>query len=409
MSSQDLVPHLFRTEYSNIVGVLIKHFGLENIDVAEDIASETFLAALESWRFNGLPNAPTAWLYTVAKNKARNHLVRAKIMYETSPDVLEKIATTIDLSHENISDSQLRMIFVVCHPSIPLESQIGLALRILCGFGIGEIADAFLTTKDTINKRLFRAKEALRNNNVSLEVPGEEEMERRLTSVLTTIYLLFSEGYYSESQPEVLREDLCQESIRLTELLMGYEATCRPETLALLALTCFHSSRFLARRNESGEMVLYADQDESLWDQSLISRGVELLHQASTGHVLTKFHLEASIAYWHCQKEDTSEKWESVLYLHNLLLQIEYSPIAALNRTYALAKVKGNEVAIIEAEKLQLTTNQYYYMLLGELYKDTDPNQAKANLSMALSLAKTDFDKQTIKHKLDNLQVRKNQ
>ena len=192
MNSSDLVPHLFRTEYSKIAAVLSRHFGLEHIEVAEDIASETFLAALESWSFKGVPENPTAWLYAVAKNRAKNHVARAKKVVEAGPDELDNIAAAIDFSDENIEDSQLRMIFAVCHPAIPPESQVGLALRILCGFGIEEIADAFLTNKETINKRLFRAKETLRRERIDLD--DDFDIEARLPSVLATLYLLFSEG-----------------------------------------------------------------------------------------------------------------------------------------------------------------------------------------------------------------------
>ena len=404
--SQDLVPHLFRREYSKVVAVLVRHFGLEQIEVAEDIASETFLAAVQSWSFEGVPRNPEAWIYAVAKNKARNHLVRVCKVKEIGPDGLESIPGNdlpIDLGDANISDSQLRMIFAVCHPAISTESQVGLALRILCGFGIEEIADAFLSSKETIYKRLQRAKETLRRCAVSLEVPDESAMEDRLGAVLTTLYLLFSEGYYSESHPEVLRKELCWEAMRLAELLLDHSATNRPSTQALLALMCFQSSRFPARRGEGGELVLYAEQDVSKWDQKLISRGAELLRQASAGPSLSKYHVEASIAYWHTRKEDTPEKWESILMLYNHLLPIEYSPIAALNRTFALAKVKGKAAAVCEAEKLQLTNNHFYFMLLAELNLEIDPDQARQCLAQAMALARTSADKQTISQKLDAL------
>jgi RNA polymerase sigma-70 factor (ECF subfamily) len=164
---------------------------------------------------------------------------------------------------------------------------------------------------------------------------------------------------------------------------------------------CFHSSRFAARKNEHGEIVLYNDQDETLWNEELIKKGIYFLRKASTGNILSKYHLEASIAYWHTIKEDSKEKWENILQLYNRLLQIAYSPIAALNRTYALAKANGKEIAIKEAEKLNLSTNHYYYTLLGELYIDIDNNKAKENFIKAYSLAKTQTDKQTIQNKID--------
>jgi RNA polymerase sigma factor (sigma-70 family) len=408
LHTEELIPHLFRTEYSRITAVLGKLFGFEHIEAAEDIASETFLSALETWSFKGVPENPAAWLYTVAKNKARNHVKRKNIFTEKIAGQIDSSSPQnsepdIDLSDKNITDSQLQMLFAVCHPSISVESQIGLALRILCGFGIEEIADAFLTNKETINKRLFRAKETLRRENVKIELPGEPEIDKRLGAVLTTLYLLFSEGYYSESQAAVLREELCEEAMRLAYLLDENEQTNKPPVNALLALMCFHSSRFKARKNENGEYVLYQDQDETLWDRELITKGVILLRQASQGNELSKYHLEASIAYWHTIKEDTKEKWDNILQLHDQLLLIEYSPIAALNRTYALAKAKGNAEAIVEAEKLNLINNHFYFTLLSELYKDIDKDKAKQNLRKALALAKTSTDKHTIQKTIDRL------
>lgn len=408
MNQPELIPHLFRTEYRKITSVLCKLFGIAHIELAEDIASETFLSAIEVWTYKGIPEQPVAWLYTVAKNKARNHLNRNhlfqnKIAAEIKKSSLVGDEFEIDLSEKNITDSQLQMLFALCHPSIPTEAQIGLSLRILCGFGIEEIANAFLTNKETINKRLFRAKEKLRTEKVAIELPSDNEIEQRLDTILTTLYLLFNEGYYSESQDEILREDLCLEAMRLAFLLCDNEKTNLPKVNALLALMCFHSSRFKARKNHKGEIVLYEKQDENLWDKELIEKGALFLKQASKGNQISKYHLEAGIAYWHTQKADSKEKWESILQLYNLLLQVEYSPIAALNRTYALSKANGKEEAIIEAEKLNLSNNHYYYTLLGELYKETDSTKAKINFEKALSLAKTRTDKQTIRLKIDKL------
>ena len=398
MEQSELIPHLFRTEYRKIVAVLSKRFGFDQIETAEDIASDTFLTAAQTWSMKGIPPQPIAWLYTVAKNKARNYLQRNNVFdNKIAPGIRSNTAfmeeTDIDLSPQNINDSQLQMMFAICHDSISTEAQVGLALRILCGFGIEEIADAFLTSKETINKRLQRAKEKLREEKVTIEFPGETEINKRLDSVLTTLYLLFNEGYYSESSDAVLREELCLEAMRLTQLLIENDTTNLPLVNALYALMCFHSSRFEARKNEYGEIILYHDQDESLWNQELITRGAYHLHQSSTGTHLTKYHLEAAIAYWHTQKEDTKEKWDNILQLYNKLLQIKYSPIAALNRTYALAKADSNEVAIIEAEKLNLTSNHLYYSLLGKLYSTIDKEKSLQHYQNAIGLAKSKADK----------------
>lgn len=407
MDQQELIPHLFRTEFRKIVTVLSKLFGIEHIEAAEDIASETFLSALETWTFNGIPKNPTAWLYSVAKNKAKNSIHRNHIFAEKIVSQLSLSSDgheiEIDLSSENISDSQLQMLFAVCHPAISTEAQISLALRILCGFGIDEIATALLTNKEAVNKRLFRAREKLRLENVKIEFPDEAEINQRLEIVLTTLYLLFNEGYYSESHDSVLRNDLCFEAMRLTYLLVENEQTNQPIVNALFSLMCFHASRFKARQNENGEIVLYQDQDETLWDQELISKGGYYLHRATQGSKLSKYHVEASIAYWHTIKEDTKEKWENILLLFNKLLQIEYSPIAALNRTYALSKTHGKNEAIREAEKLKLVNNHFYFTLLGELYTDIDNHKAKMNFKKAFSLAKTETDKQTIQERINRL------
>ena len=399
MNEQELIPHLFRTEFSKISSVLSKLFGIDHIEIAEDIASETFLSALETWPYNGIPSNPVAWLYAVAKNKTRNHLHRNKIFSEKIiPDLNPDMFTNfeIDLSEKNISDSQLQMLFTLCHPAIPTEAQIGLSLRILCGFGIDEIATAFLTNKESINKRLFRAKEKLREEKIKIEFPALNEIDQRLNTVLTTLYLLFSEGYYSENKEEVIREDLCMEAMRLTFMLVENKLTNQPKVSALYALMCFHTSRFPARKKDNGEMILYGDQDESLWDKAMITKGAYYLHEASAGNRISKYHLEASIAYWHTIKDDTKEKWENILQLYNRLLQLEYSPIAALNRTFALSKVNGKQEAIREAEKLDLHENHFYYTLLGELYTGIDDSKAKECFRKAVTLAKTNSDKEMI-------------
>lgn len=408
MEKQELIPHLFRTEYRKIVAVLCRRFGFDQMETAEDITSDTFLAAAQSWSFKGIPPNPTAWLYNVAKNKAKNHLQRhtvfeSKVSPEIKNGTPEFDEPDIDLSPQNINDSQLQMMFAICHPAISPEAQIGLSLRILCGFGIDEIADAFVTNKENINKRLFRAKEKIRNEKIKIGFPGPAEIEERLDNVLTTIYLLFSEGYYSVSQNQILRKELCFEAMRLCHMLIENNETNKPQVNALLSLMCFHASRFEARMGKNGEHILYDDQDITLWDADLISKGGYFLKCATTGNKLSKYHIEATIAYWNTQKADTKEKWETILQLYNHLLQIAYSPIAALNRTYALSKANGKKEAIIEAEKLKLTDNQFYFTLLGELYTGIDNEQAKLNLKKAFLIARSPADKQVIQKKIELL------
>lgn len=408
MYKDELIPHLFRTEYRKIVAVLCKHFGFEQIEIAEDIASDTFATAAQAWPMSEIPENPTAWLYTVAKNKARNylqrsHLFQTKISAELKRKPNSFYENEIDLSVQNIYDSQLQMIFAVCNPAISKEAQVGLSLRILCGFGIEEIADAFLTNKETINKRLQRAKQKLRESSIVIELPKANEIDNRLETVLTTIYLLFNEGYYSISQDKTIRKELCLEAMRLCNLLTENKYTNKPQVNALLALMCFHASRFDARLCNNGELILYEEQDTNLWNNELINQGIYFLKCSSTGNDISKYHLQASIAYWNTQKTDTKEKWESILQLYNRLLQLEYSPIAALNRTYALSKANSKQEAIIEAEKLNLTGNQFYFALLGELYTGIDNAKAKQHFQQAIQLAKTQTDKIVLQKKLHSL------
>jgi len=406
MENEDLIPHLFRTEFRKITAVLCKLFGIAHLEVAEDVAGETFLAALETWPYKGVPEQPVAWLYAVAKNKAKNQITRNVVFagkvtaaIKSGPAIEPEV--DIDLSEQNITDSQLKMLFAICHPAISMEAQIGLALRVLCGFGIDEIASALLTGRETINKRLHRAKEKLRQEKIRIEFPGKKEINKRMDAVLTTLYLLFSEGYYSESNDVILREDLCHEAMRLTCLLLENVDTTQPKVYALLSLMCFHASRFASRKNEQGEQILYHDQDEALWDQELITKGAYYLNLSAQGTEITKYHLEAAIAYWHTVKEDTQEKWENILQLFNQLLQLEYSPVAALNRTFALSKANGKTEAIVEAEKLQLTNNHFYFALLGELYSGVDDGKAIRHFQAALAMAKTSGDRLFIQRKLD--------
>lgn len=411
MNEKELIPQLFKTEYRKIISVLCKLFGIVHIEIAEDITNDTFLLASETWGLKGIPENPTAWLYTVAKNKTKDYFKRHKTFSEKIvPDFTlnqkQSEEFEVDLSPKNIIDSQLQMIFAICNPIIPAEAQIGLALRILCGFGIDEIAQAFLTNKENINKRLFRAKEKLRAENIKIELPVEKEVSSRLETVLTTLYLLFNEGYHSSTQKTHLRKELCLEAMRLTYFLIENETTNKPNVNALMALMCFHASRFEARTNHVGEPILYDQQDKNLWNDELIAKGNFYLIQSAKGNELSKYHLEANIAYWHSSKMENPKKWENILQAYNHLLLIEYSPITALNRTYALAQAKGIQTAIIEAEKLKLKDNHFYYSLLGNLYTGIDTNKAIENFEIALNLAMTNADKLTITKNLYSLKAK---
>ncbi len=403
MKENKLIPHLFRAEFSKIVAVICKTFGLSNIQLAEDIVSETFLIATETWGLKGIPDNPTAWLYKVAKNKTKDYFKREKIFRENiAPEYQNQnyeYNLEINLSNKNIFDSQLQMLFAICNPIISTEAQITLALKVLCGFGVEEIAQAFLTNKETINKRLYRAKEKLRKNNVDLSAPLKDELDDRLNNVLSIIYLLFNEGYYSTTSEKTLKKELCLEAMRLTYMLLENKSTNLPQTNALMALLCFHSSRFEARTNTKGELILYADQNKKEWNYELIQKGEYYLNKSAQGKV-TKYHLEAGISYWHTKNDENSEKWENILQLYNQLLQIEYSPIVALNRTYALSRANSKKEAITELLKIDLKDNHLYHSLLAELYNNYNQKKELEHLKIALNLVNNKTERKVLMEKL---------
>ncbi|WP_118953325.1 RNA polymerase sigma factor [Taibaiella helva] len=404
--SETLLPHLFRREYSKMTAVLCRHFGLQHMETAEDIVSDTFLKAAETWPLKGIPEHPEAWLYTVAKNKAkdwlkRQHLFEARIRPEIGRDT-EGMATVPDFEPGAIADSQLAMIFAVCNPVNPPEAQICLALQILCGFSVEEIANAFLTHKETIKKRLQRGRAALRTDEFRIGLLDEATLQARQAAVINTLYLLFNEGYHSKSNDRLIREELCAEAMRLALLLTQNEKTNSPETNALLALCCFQASRIGARNAADGEVVLFDEQDRQLWDQELIDKGNYFLVNACSGNTLSRYHLEAGIAYWHTTPAGTN-KWRYILDLYNQLLLLAYSPAAALNRTFALAQVYGREVALEEALKLDLSRLSDYHALLGYLYTGIDKTKARHHYRQAMGLTVAPAARQVLQKAIDSL------
>ncbi|GAB3424797.1 sigma-70 family RNA polymerase sigma factor [Niabella aquatica] len=399
-----------------MTAVLCRHFGLQHIEIAEDIASDTFLKACEHWAINGVPENPAAWLYTVAKNKTKDHFKHIAVFETQIKEAIKPSETEgekhFEFDHQYIFDSQLAMIFAVCNPANPTEAQICLALQILCGFSVEEIANAFLAKSEAIKKRLHRAKIHLRNDNFQIKKLSEAEIKSRLDAVLKTLYLLFSEGYFSKTNNQQIRKDFCSEAVRLTLLLTENPLTNIPQVNALLALMCFQSSRLEARTNDKGEAALFDEQDRSLWDKSLIERGNYYLINACTGNEVSKYHLEAGIAYWHTclpglpATPTDPNKWQHILQLYNQLILMEYSPVIALNRTFAFAKVYGHKKAIAEAEKINLADNSYYHELLGYLHSDTNVAKAMEHYEQAILLTKSKTEKQTLRKELKRLRCK---
>ncbi|MFM8913504.1 MAG: RNA polymerase sigma factor, partial [Flammeovirgaceae bacterium] len=243
--------NFFRHESGKLVAVLTRAFGAHNLQLAEDVVQDSLLKALEHWKFHGIPENPSAWLFTVARNKALDVVRKEKHLKEFSKEISVLLKSEYSatatlqeiISSEQIEDEQLRMMFVCCHPSVAAEGQVALILKTLCGFSIAEIAHAFFTNEETITKRLYRAKEQFRQQSIAFELPEAEELQPRLENVLTAIYLIFNEGYHASHNPSIVREELIEESLRLGKMLADNRSTQKPSTFALLALLCFNAAR----------------------------------------------------------------------------------------------------------------------------------------------------------------------
>lgn len=377
-----LVDHIFRHQSGRLVSTLTRIFGTARLDLAEEIVQDTLLKALQQWSFGGIPENPVAWLVQVAKNRALDLLRRETLFQSKSNELLQAFAIqeavankkhNLQLSTE-ILDDELSMIFMACHPSISRESRIALTLKTIGGFGVSEIARAFLTKEATIAQRLVRAKRRIIEEKIKFELPDISEMSKRLDSVLEVIYLLFNEGYTAHSGENLVRKDLCDEAIRLGQMLVQHKATSLPKSYALMALMFFQTARLPSRQDEAGELFLLSEQNRSLWDKKLISLGFLCLEQSSSGEEITEYHLQAAIAA--CHAAVTSYEltdWQQIVTLYDQLLKLNPSPVVALNRVVAIAKWQGADKAIAQIEEIKqhpALTN--YYLLpatLGYLWQ----------------------------------------
>lgn len=394
---------IFKAEYSNLVAVLCNFYGLTDIQLAEDVVSEAFVKAMKSWSHKGIPKNPKAWLRKVSQNILNDHYRRKQNFSENiAPNYKEQIAhvSTLEITEEIIEDSQLNMIFVVCDSKFNHDVQICLALRILCGFNIDEIAKALLSNKDNINKKLYRAKKVIKTQNEFKTQLTKKQYKERIDNVLRVIYLIFNEGYYSSVNEKNIRHEMCWEAMRLALFLTKKDIFEKSKITALLALMCFHASRFEARLAGLNGDLLLDEQDKTKWNYALIKKGEEYLKKSSNGNQVSKYHVEATIAYWHTTEHEN--KWRNILQLYNKLLIIEYSPIIAMNRTYALAMANSVEEALVEAKKLELNNNHHYYSLMAELHQlNNNIDEEIKNLNKALKLTTKKFEQELIKRKLN--------
>src|SRR5712671_1077049 len=334
-----VVEHLFRHEAGKMVATLTGIFGLEHLTLAEDVVQEALVRALQTWPFYGVPKNPSAWIMRASRNLALDVVRRQKVFRDKEAEITRQMEgqspapdAAVFAEHE-IADDRLRLMFVCCHPLIPAEAQVALALKTLCGFSITEISRAFLTTEAAIAKRLTRAKQKIQETHIPFEIPVGDELARRLESVLQSLYLLFNEGYKASGGEKLVREELCHEAIRLTELLAQHRAGNQPKTHALLALMLLNAARTPAREDDQGNLLRLKEQDRTRWDQTMIARGMSRLHESAAGGEISEYHFQAGIAACHATAVDhESTNWETILSLYDRLMEFDDSPVVALNR-----------------------------------------------------------------------------
>lgn len=396
-----VVDHFFRHESGKMISTLTRVFGVEHLNRAEDVVQETLVRALQTWPYYGIPRNPAAWITQVAKNLALDLIRRDKIFRNKESEITrlmeqgsaDPAAENSAFAEDQINDDRLRMMFVSCHPRVPQEAQVALALKTLCGFSAAEIARAFLTSEAAIAKRLTRAKQKIREARVPFEIPGGEELAQRLDGVLQTLYLLFNEGYKASVGEQLIREELCREAIRLGTLLAEHPAGNQPRAHALLALMLLNGARLPTRVDADGNILRLEEQNRSQWDRSMIARGLYHLMQSTAGDEASEYHLQAAISACHCAAQGyKSTDWPRILSLYDRLIELDDSPIVGLNRAVAVANVHGPRAGIeaVEAIHDRQQLNCYYllYAVLGEFEADLYHRQAAMkHFRKALELA----------------------
>jgi RNA polymerase sigma factor (sigma-70 family) len=412
-----LVGHLFRHEAGKMAAVLTRLLGFEHYELAEDIVQDTLLKAMSAWKLRGAPENPSAWLHTVAKRKAIDALRSHKLHNNVHSEIADAMRSEWTLApavnqfflENEIEDSQLRMMFACCHPSIPYESQLALTLKTLCGLSVGEIARNFLTNEETITKRLYRAREKIREERVSLEAPPPASLPGRLDAVLHAIYLLFNEGYNSSHTDRLIRDELSGEAIRLGLLLIRNVLTDLPKTRALLALLCFQASRADARLDAEGRIILLQDQDRSKWNRMLIQRGVYYLERAAEGEEVSEYHVEAAIASCHAQATSFEEtNWAVIYKLYHTLVHIKPGPVIEMNKAIAAGYAQSPRQGLEELLQVEgLAENYLYHAALGDFYaKCAEPDNARRSYEQALTLTPSKSEQALLKKKMASAEIR---
>jgi RNA polymerase sigma-70 factor (ECF subfamily) len=403
---------LYREIWGRAVAALMRV--LRDLDLAEDVLQEAWLVALERWRQGGIPDDPTGWLLTTARNKALDRMRRASNLKAKEPLLVTR--DTFDpfeeFSGPSIKDDRLRLMFTCCHPALSMEARVALTLRTVAGLTTPEIASAFLVTEPTMGQRLSRAKRKIKVAGIPYEIPPDHALPDRLSSVLAVIYLVFTEGYAASSGDRIVRRELCDEAIRIARVLVGLMPD-EPEAHGLLALMLLQNSRRAARTNESGDLVLLEDQDRSAWDRSMIEEGLALVRRAITRAPPGHYVLQAAIAAAHAAAPSFEETdWQEIVALYDLLVEQMASPVVQLNRAVAVAMRDGPGagLALIDSllEEGRLDRFHLLHSARGELLRRAgQSHEAEAAYRRALALEQTGPERRYLESRLAELRAQR--
>ena len=410
----ELGDHLFRRESGRMVAALTRVFGIHNLALAEDVVQDAFCRAMEVWPFRGVPDNPSAWLMTTAKNRAIDVMRRERTARTFAPELgrlLESEWTLVPLVDEMLAgsalnDDLLRMMFSCCHPRLREDAQVALVLHILCGFSSAEIAAAFFSSEAATYKRIERAKKVLADSKHLFDLTAAD-FAARLSALQRALYLLFNEGYHGASSESAVRTELCQEALRLVTLLVDHSLTATSSSHALAALLHLHAARLPGRVDEAGNLSSLFAQDRSRWDAQLVAKGLRLLNQSATGSELTEYHVEAAIAAVHAnasRAEDTD--WHQIVGLYDALLQLRPSPVVALNRAIAVAQSQGAERGLEEIHAIagveRMEGYPFYHAALGELeHRCNRQARAREHFRAALTRARNSMERRFLQQRLD--------
>jgi RNA polymerase sigma-70 factor, ECF subfamily len=373
-----LVDHLFRHQSGRMVARLTRLLGPAHVGLAEETVQEAMLRALQTWPYQGIPENPAGWLFRVAYNVAIDAVRRNRTFGQKTDALVAELTQSAIVAPtevgDQVDDAELRMIFMCCHPEIARDASVALSLKTIGGFSVAEIARAFLADEAAIAQRLVRAKRQIRDRRLTLDLPQGSELRQRLDSVLEVLYFMFNEGYATHHGAELIRQDLCFEALRLGRLVAG-SPMAAPRVHALVALMALQAARLPARVAASGDLILLDDQDRSRWDERLIALGFQHFDSAIGGDEVSEYHVQAAIAATHARAQGPlSVDWPLILELYDQLLSLNPSPVVALNRAVAIAKVRGAAEALAAIEPIEHDPKlRHYHLLLavrGQLLVD---------------------------------------